>query len=125
MEKVASYLSQIPDPPVDPNQKYPFYEKDVTSKQEVMQYLTTWLEKVDLESLMTYKDHTYQQLQGFRRAFVIHAVFVDPTSGKYLFAVKDDTDHETIVCESELSYDDLLDKVADHYCHLWGIKIKF
>ena len=45
MEAVASYLSQIPDH--DPNQVYPFYEKGVNSKPEVIQYLRSWLEKVD------------------------------------------------------------------------------
>lgn len=104
---------------------YPFYERGVSSFEEVREYLASWLntdingkkEPIYLQGKVHFK------IAGFVRAFVSHLALFEPIDCKFIFAIVADDGKDTIVPMSDYegSYETMIDSAAHRYCQLWKI----
>lgn len=90
-----------------------------------------WLES-ELEKGIQHPPHpvtipgetaAWQFYAGFRRSFCSHSVFHAPETGHYAFHVEEYPDYDHFPnMGSYLSYEDLLQGVANRYALLWGLE---
>jgi hypothetical protein len=102
---------------------YDFYAKPPKTKEEIREWLTSWLVPVpDAQTLNPGGEPFIQEL-GFRRAFYLHGVFRSLTTGEYTWWVISD---EEVGCLDSFptirypSYEAMLDSVVNDYFIRWS-----
>ena len=98
-----------------------FYENPPKNVEEISAYLRSWLHSVD-GPRKTYKNQTWIQRYGFRRAFQIHGVYVSTTTNQHIFHV-DEYDWDSATQEPNFGvwndFDSMIMGVAVIYAKLW------
>jgi hypothetical protein len=104
---------------------YDFYKNPPKNKQELREWLTSWLEPVSSDTpLLELNDNKYIQESGFRRAFHKHCVLRNISTMEYVWWVfsGDDSSYLTTFPEQKFSnYDQMLNYVIDDYYKSWNL----
>jgi hypothetical protein len=103
---------------------YYFYGNPPETKEDLREYLTSWLQKIENAQPVELNDDTYIQELGFRRAFHMHEVWRNMRTNEYIWWVVPDTQEFNIrdlPSKRYNSYDDLLNNVIHEYAR--GLKI--
>jgi hypothetical protein len=101
---------------------YDFYANPPKTRDQIREYLTSWLEKVESPPF-EHKGEMFQQELGFRRAFHSHAVFRSVSTGEYVWWVCPDEEVEsmrTFPTKRFPSYEAMLEAVVEEYYKLWN-----
>ena len=98
-----------------------FYENPPKTKQDIQNYLTSWLEKVNDTSPLVIQGETFIQELGFRRAFHYHCVFRSLSTNKYVWWVFEDINLEKFPKQRFDTYESLLENVINDYYILWKL----
>jgi len=99
---------------------YDFYAKPPTTKDEIREYITTWLEPSKEETFIRNGDEQFSHISGFRRAFNIHAIYRSVSTNEYIWWVSEDGDLKTFPTKRYDSKDALIDDVVDQYFIQWN-----
>lgn len=99
---------------------YDFYTNPPKTKQDIHEYLTSWLEKVDAPPLLI-RDEPFIQELGFRRGFYLHGVFRSLVSNEYVWWVTEDFTVNTFPKQRFPTYDALLENVINDYYISWKL----
>lgn len=107
---------------------YDFYQNPPKTKQDIKDYLTSWLENTPETCIIQVDDEKYIQELGFCRASHSHGVFRNVTTNEYIWCVSRNDYSDEL---SELSntppkkrfpnYESLLEYVVDDYYTLWKL----
>jgi len=100
-----------------------FYNNLPKTKEDIEIYLRSWLQPIENGTKHTYKENTWTQKYGFRRAFQIHGVYVNENTNEYLFHVdeygwKENTEPNFGVYDN---FDSMISGVSDLYFKLWKL----
>jgi hypothetical protein len=103
---------------------YDFYNNPPKNVEEISTYLRSWLQRVDDGPVKTFKDQTWVQHYGFRRAFQIHGVYVNTITNQHLFHV-DECDWNSDTQEPNFGvwddFDNMIAGVSMEYAKLWKL----
>lgn len=106
---------------------YDFYANPPRSKEEVREWLQSWLQLVDtVEPPLVIGKESFQQVYGFTRAFHIHCVYRNISTEEYAWWVisRDaPVDTSTFPKQRFKSYEELLDVVVEQYSVKWKLPI--
>jgi hypothetical protein len=91
------------------------------TRQDLRDYLTTWLEDVVDDSPLSIDGETFIQEKGFRRAGYIHCVFRSTLTNEYVWWVSEMFDPKDFPKTRYDSYDSLLENVINEYYTQWGL----
>ena len=101
-------------------EKYDFYAKSPSTREEIREYLTTWLEPTDTESQKP-NGRSFIQMYDFRRAGYIHSVWRCLEDERfYWYVVPDNCFDLGFPTKSYASFDALIDGVVEEYYALWN-----
>ena len=105
---------------------YDFYRNPPTTKEDITEYLTTWLQDTNDSRTYTLKGVQYIIEKSFRRAFYIHGVFKNIDNNRYYWYVFEDTadTFSDFPQDSYVSYESLIENVTEYYYELWGLDKK-
>ena len=105
---------------------YDFYTNPPKTKQDLREWLTSWLEKpaADHKELFEIKGEPFIQEYGFRRAFYLHCVFRNTKTNEWVWWVYPDTgaNIDEFTKERFTTYEALLEHVIQEYSILWKLK---
>jgi len=89
---------------------------------KIAEYLRNSLQKIENGPIKIYKNKTWVQSYGFRRAFQIHGVYINRDTNEHIFHV-DEFDWVISVKEPNFgiweSFDSMIDGVSKQYESLW------
>ena len=108
-------------------EKYDFYENPPNSKQELRQWLTTWLQKIQetpplvTPPLVEVNGETYVQELSFRRGFHEHHVLKNTISQEYVWWVFEQVNLKEFPTTRYSNYENLLESVIDDYYKSWKL----
>ncbi len=104
---------------------YDFYKNPPKSKEEVREWLHSWLQPIDtVEPPLVIGEDSFQEVYAFTRAFHIHSVFKHIYTGEYAWwVISRDTpvDTSTFPKQRFKTYQDLLNGVAEQYAIAWKL----
>lgn len=100
---------------------YDFYGNPPKTKQDLRNYLTSWLQKVPQQVPLVINNETFVQELGFRRAFYNHCVYRSLSSNEYVWWVFEEPDENTFPIKRFTTYEELLDYVIDDYYTKWKL----
>lgn len=103
---------------------YDFYKTQPKSKEDLHEYLTSWLVKPSTETpILEVNDDKYIQEYGFRRSFYMHCVYRNIASNEFVWWVfPDDTPEiDTFPTIRFLNYETLLEHVINDYYKSWKL----
>ena len=98
-----------------------FYENPPKTKEDIRNYLTSWLEKTDDKSPFAVEGESFIQEQGFRRAFNHHCVLRSLSTNEYIWWVFEDFDSKMFPKKRFSTFELLLEDVINDYCVLWKL----
>jgi len=102
---------------------YDFYNNPPTTKAQIKEWLTSWLQKpVPEPSTFEVNGETFIQELGFVRAFYMHCVFRNVNTNEYVWWVspKDDINYNNFPTKRFPSYESMLEQVINDYHALWN-----
>ena len=67
--------------------KYDFYRNPPKNREQIREYLTSWLEELDEKPTLEIEGETFIQEKGFRRAYCKHCVFRSLLTNEYVWWV--------------------------------------
>jgi hypothetical protein len=95
------------------------------TRGDVIDYLKKWLEPTNGRGpCITYRDNSWVQTHGFQRAFCIHQVFRNETTGELAFHVDEFSGWDGLAPPNMGVYatsDDMLAGVASKYAVAWKL----
>ena len=100
-----------------------FYINQPKNTEEIAQYLRTSLEKIENGPVKFYKNKTWIQMYGFRRAFHIHGVYINKETNEHVFHVDEsdwDTNFEPNFGLWE-SFDTMIVGVSNLHAKIWKL----
>lgn len=100
---------------------YDFYKNPPQTKQDLRDYLTSWLQTVDDVSPLIIKGEPFIQEKGFRRAFHQHCVFRSLLTNEYVWWVSEDFDLELFPNQRFSTYESMLENVINEYYVNWKL----
>jgi hypothetical protein len=101
---------------------YDFYGMPPKTRQDLRDWLTSWLEKPDRPSLpLQVRGETYIQELGFRRAFHQHCVFRNLATNEYVWWVSEDGDLDGFPSKSYPDLEAMLSEVIQDYYIAWNL----
>ncbi len=100
---------------------YDFYKNPPKTKQDLRDYFTTWLEKIDDHAALIVNGETFVQEFGFRRGFYTHGAFCSLLTHEYVWWVFEVPDLKTFPTIRFPTYDALLEYVIDDYYTKWKL----
>ena len=98
---------------------YDFYAHPPETKQELYEWLTSWLEPCDEPTPLDISGELFIPLQGFRRGFYIHTIYKSLSTNQYAWWVSEFLDTNTFPQERYTSIDSLLESVLEDYYKRW------
>ena len=104
---------------------YDFYAHPPTTKEQVREYITTWLEPITDATPVDVNGDIYKPVSGFRRACYIHTIYQNVTTGNYVWYVAEDsvTDYAGWPTVSYSTMEQLVDAVIKQICSQWRISV--
>lgn len=100
---------------------YDFYKHPPETKQELYEWLTSWLEPCDEPIPLDMSGELFIPLQGFRRGFSIHTIYKSLVTNQYVWWVNEDLDVTTFPKERFDTMENLLESVVDNYYKNWKL----
>lgn len=101
---------------------YDFYDHPPNTKQELREWLTSWLEKPSsISPLLEINGEQFIQELGFRRAFYSHSVFRSLLTNEYIWWVSEEFDINTFPSQRFTRYEELLEYVINDYYKRWNL----
>jgi hypothetical protein len=102
---------------------YDFYGNPPKTREDIREYLTSWLQNTNDNKTYTLKGVTYIIEKSFRRAFNIHSVFKNTDTNRYHWYVFEDTadTFSDFPQESYDTYESLIENVIEYYYKLWRL----
>ncbi len=94
---------------------YDFYKNPPKTKQDLRDYLTSWLQNVYDTSPLIIQGETFIQEKGFRRAFHQHCVFRSLLTNEYVWWVSEEFDLELFPKKRFSTYESMLENVINDY----------
>ena len=101
---------------------YDLYKNPPKTKQDLRDYLTSWLQTVDDPSPLVIQGETFIQEKGFRRAFYKHCVFRSLLTNEYVWWVSEEFDVELFPKKRFSTYETMLENVINDYYIAWKLK---
>ncbi len=98
-----------------------FYSNPPKTKQDIKEYLTSWLNKVDNQSPLTINGETFVQEYGFRRAFYNHCVLRNILTNEYIWWVFEEFDLKSFPKKRFSTYELMLEDVINDYYIGWKL----
>lgn len=98
-----------------------FYKNRPKTKEDIREYLLSWLEKVDDKSPLVIQGESFIQEKGFRRAFHFHCVFRSLLTNEYVWWVFEELDLERFPKKRFATYELLIENVIDDYYMAWNL----
>ena len=101
-----------------------FYNNLPETKEDIENYLRSWLQPIENGTKHAYKGNTWTQKHGFCRAFQIHGVYVNDITNEYLFHVDEYEWKENVEPNFGVynNFDGMISGVSDLYVKLWKLK---
>jgi hypothetical protein len=99
---------------------YDFYAKPPKTKEEIREYITSWLEKPKEEVFLEHRDEKFTLESGFRRAFYFHTIYRSLTTNEYVWWVTEDEDLRTFPTKRYPSIEALIEDVVEDYFVRWN-----
>ena len=100
---------------------YDFYKNPPNTKQDLRDYLTSWLQPVEDGSPLVIQGETFIQELGFKRAFHFHGVFRSVSTGDYVWWVYEEQDIEKFPTKRYATYKALLENIIHDYYISWKL----
>ncbi len=103
---------------------YDFYVKPPETKEQVRDYLTSWLEDLSGANPIDINGEFFLQEKGFRRGFHVHGVFRSLSTNEYIWFVCGDFAFEKkrfAETKRYPSYEAMLEGAIHETCALWKI----
>lgn len=100
---------------------YDFYENPPKTRDQIREYVTTWLEPTNDPTVYTISGETFVNEQGFRRAFNLHSVFRNVQTGEYAWHVSEAGDFSNFSSTRYLSMEELVEGVVEEFYVLWKL----
>ena len=103
---------------------YDFYANPPTKKEEVREYITSWLQDLKDPSPIDISGESFLQEKGFRRAFHVHGVFRCLTTNEYVWFVCGDFAFEKkrfAEAKRYPTYEAMLEGAVQETCINWKI----
>jgi hypothetical protein len=101
---------------------YDFYKNPPETKQDLRDYLTSWLQNVDDVTPLVIRDETFIQEKGFKRVFHSHCVFRSLATNEYVWWVYEEYDLENFPRKRFPTYESMLESVIDEYYVAWKLQ---
>lgn len=103
--------------------KYDFYANPPSTKADVREYITTWLDPIIDRTPVDIQGTLFQPISGFRHMDYIHTAYQNQATGAYVWYVALDstTDYAGWPTKSYPTLDELLTDVIEGQCRQWGI----
>ena len=101
---------------------YDFYNNPPQTKQDIREYLVSWLKPVDNNNMLVIRGERFVQEFGFRRAFNYHCVFRSKITGEYVWWVSENEDISNFPITRYRTYDSLIDAIVDDYYTRWNVQ---
>jgi hypothetical protein len=99
-----------------------FYENPPKTKQDIRDYLTTWLQKTGYEEPdLEVNGEKFIQELSFRRAFHNHFVYRSTSTNEYVWWVVEDAELIPFPKKRYAKYEELLENVVNDYYVGWGL----
>jgi hypothetical protein len=101
---------------------YDFYANPPNTRNELREWLTSWLEPVNDDTPLTINNETFIQEKGFRRAFHLHCVFRSLQTNEYIWWVFEEQPPLNMFPSQRYpTYKALLDSVIEDYYTQWKL----
>lgn len=104
---------------------YDFYKNPPRSKEEVREWLQSWLQPIhSVPPPLVVGKESFEEVFSFTRAFHIHSVFKNISTGEYAWwVIPNDSPMNTSTFPKQRfkTYEELLDGVAHEYSAMWGL----
>lgn len=98
-----------------------FYKNPPKTKEDIRDYLTSWLEEVDDKSPLVIQGESFVQEKGFRRGFYYHCIFRSLLTNEYVWWVFEKLDLEIFPKKRFATYETLLENVISDYYIAWKL----
>lgn len=99
-----------------------FYGNPPKTKEDIRNYLTSWLKPIEGMTPLVIKNETFVQELGFRRAFHTHCVFRNISTNEYVWWVFELFDIELFPTTRYPTYESLLENLINYYYIAWKLK---
>jgi hypothetical protein len=102
-----------------------FYENPPQTRDDIKEYLTTWLQDTNDSTIYTINNQKYMNEKSFRRAFYIHSIFRNIDTNEYVWYVIPGEDMGNFSDFPERRYADyesLIEHVVNDYYKEWILK---
>ena len=100
---------------------YDFYKNPPKTKQDIRNYLTSWLQDTNDVSTLLIQGEIFIQEKGFRRGFHQHSVFRSLLTNQYVWWVYEDFDLEMFPQNRFSTYESMLEHVINNYFVMWKL----
>lgn len=103
---------------------YDFYGNPPSTRAQVREYYETWFQDVSDSTTILIGGESFQVVKAFVRAFHIHSVLQNITTGAYAFVAFAREDEEwanTAIIKQYPTYDKMLNALVDDTCKSWKI----
>lgn len=97
-----------------------FYGKPPKTKEEIREYVTSWLEKPTEEVTLEHMGERFVVESGFRRAFYVHTIYRSLSTNEYVWWVSEDGDIKTFPTKRYPSKEALIEDVVEDYFIRWN-----
>ena len=101
---------------------YDFYRNPPKTKEDLRNWLSSWLQKPSEEYFLTIHGEIFIQEYGFRRAFNIHSVYRSLSTNEYVWWVYENEDIESFPKKRFSDFDSMLNHVIDDYYIRWKLQ---
>lgn len=101
---------------------YDFYRQPPKTKQDLRDWLSSWLQKPEGAILpLQVRGETYIQELGFRRAFHKHCVFRNLATNEYVWWVSEDGNLDQFPTKCFPDFESMLNQIIDDYYVSWKL----
>lgn len=101
---------------------YDFYNNPPETKEQIREYLTTWLVKNENPQIEDFDGRQYIQEYGFSRAGYSHCVFKDVKTNEYIWYVIPREEYIVKLPEERFSnFNRMIDSIVESYYKEWNL----
>jgi len=100
---------------------YDLYKNPPKTKQDIRDYLISWLQKVDDKTPLIINGEAFVRESGFRRAFHSHTIFRSVVTNEYIWWVFEIPDLDMFPKKRYSTYEALLEDVVNEYYIAWKL----
>jgi hypothetical protein len=102
-----------------------FYKNPPKTKEDIENYLRSWLQPIENGKKHLYKGNTWTQKYGFCRAFQIHGVYANDITNEYSFHVDECDWKENLEPNFGVydTFDNMILGVSELYFKLWKLDV--